>query len=567
MSALHQPFRESLDSTTMLLPARFLFSALVLTGLTGSTAFHPATAGSPSTPVAGPAESVATGETIGSAIDAASTADTDAAPRVADTGGVGKIPGPGETAKAPDTTASWAPPPRNIVLILSDDHRYDFMGFHERAPDFLETPHMDRMALGGMHLRNAFVTTALCSPSRASILTGQYAHNHGVVDNQRLVPEGTTFFPELLQDAGYETAYVGKWHMGSSSDDPRPGFDHWVSFRGQGVYLNPLLNVNGSHSQFEGHTSDILTDHAIEWLEGRSTDRPFFLYLSHKAVHANFTPTERHRGRYADVAPEYPVTMANTEQNYRGKPRWVEEQRYSWHGVDHMYHGETVYDRFYRDYAETVLSIDDSIGRVLDHLEESDLAESTLVVYMGDNGFMFGEHGLIDKRNAYEESMRVPMLAYAPGYVESGSVLDEMILNIDVAPTFLALAGVNAPGRMDGRSFLPLLAGESVDDWRNEFAYEYFWEYPFPHTPTVFALRGDRYKYMFYHGVWDVNELYDLELDPFERHNLIHSPDHQERILTMRARLFDVLEADDAVDVQFRRPGNFQADQRLLDAE
>ncbi len=156
---------------------------------------------------------------------------------------------------------------------------------------------------------------------------------------------------------------------------------------------------------------------------------------------------------------------------------------------------------------------------------------------------------------------------YAPGHIESGSSIDEMILNVDVAPTLLALAGVQAPATMDGRSFLPLLEGGSVANWRTEFLYEYFWEYPFPHTPTVYALRGDRYKYMFYHGVWDINELYDLELDPLERHNLIHSPDHQPRIREMRDRLFGLLEADDAVDVQFRRPGDFQADERLLDAE
>ncbi|MEX2401001.1 MAG: sulfatase-like hydrolase/transferase, partial [Rhodothermales bacterium] len=290
--------------------------------------------------------------------------------------------------------------PQNVVFILSDDHRFDAMGFHERAPDFLETPHMDRMAREGVHVANAFVTTSLCSPSRASILTGRYAHNHGVVDNNRLVPDGTTFFPELLQEAGYETAYVGKWHMGASNDNPRPGFDHWVSFPGQGVYYNPTLNVNGERSQFEGHTSDILTEHAIDWLEGRSGEEPFFLYLSHKNVHARFEPAERHDGVYADEEIDYPVTMANTEQNYLGKPEWVEEQRYSWHGVDHMYHGDLVYDQFYRRYNETLLSLDDSIGRVLEYLEANGLAENTLVIYMGDNGFMFGEHGLIDKRQA-----------------------------------------------------------------------------------------------------------------------------------------------------------------------
>lgn len=457
--------------------------------------------------------------------------------------------------------------PQNVVFILSDDHRYDAVGFHDNAPDFLETPNMDRMAREGMHIRNAFVTTSLCSPSRASILTGQYAHNHGVVDNQREVPEGTVFFPQLLQDAGYETAFVGKWHMGQETDDPRPGFDYWVSFRGQGPYYNPTLNVNGARTAHEGYTTDLLTEYAIEYLEQRDRNRPFFLYLSHKAVHAMFEPAERHAGRYDEVDPPHPPSMANTEQNYRDKPRWVREQRYGWHGVDHMYHGELEFDTFYRRYVETLLGLDDSVGRVLDYLEQNGLAENTLVVYMGDNGFSFGEHGLIDKRQAYESSIRVPMMAWSPGYIEEGSSIDEMVLNIDVAPTVLNLAGADVPEWMDGRSFLTLLQGGDVPDWREEFVYEYYWEHPFPHTPTVYALRGDRYKYMFYHGVWDLNELYDLELDPQERHNLINSPEHQERITRMRTRLFDLLAADDAVDVEFRPPGGWQADERLLHEE
>ena len=201
---------------------------------------------------------------------------------------------------APSLGAQQGGAPRNVVFILSDDHRYDFMGFHPNAPEWLQTPNLDRMARGGAHVANAFVSTALCSPSSASILTGQYAHRHGVIDNNRAIPAGTRFFPEYLQGAGYRTAFIGKWHMGNDSDEPRPGFDRWVSFRGQGVYVNPTLNVDGVRAQATGHTSDILTDHAIEWLEKQRASepgRPFFLYLSHKAVHAEFQPAERHRGR------------------------------------------------------------------------------------------------------------------------------------------------------------------------------------------------------------------------------------------------------------------------------
>lgn len=472
---------------------------------------------------------------------------------------------------SPLATAQPADAPENVVFILSDDHRYDYMGFHPDGPDFLETPAMDRMAEEGAHLANAFVTTSLCSPSRASILTGQYTFRHGVVDNQHLVPEGTRFFPQDLQEAGYETAYIGKWHMGAANDDPRPGFDRWVSFRGQGVYYDPTFNIDGERQQMDGYVTDLLTDYALDWLnEGRDGDQPFFLYLSHKAVHAEFEPAERHEGRYADAYIPKPQSMKNIEQNYEGKPNWVREQRYSWHGVDHMYHGRDDHpqslDEIITRYSESLMAVDESIDRVLNYLEEAGLAENTLVVYMGDNGFMLGEHGLIDKRQAYEESMRVPMLAWAPGFITPGTTVEENVMNIDIAPTVLEAAGGAMPSdhTVDGQSFLPLLAGEEVPDWRSTFVYQYFWEHAFPHTPTTYAIRGDRYKYIYYHGVWDKNELYDLETDPQEMHNLIDAPEHQERVQEMRNEMFDIFEASGATDVKFRRPSDFQADERVI---
>ena len=454
--------------------------------------------------------------------------------------------------------------PRNVVLILSDDHRYDFMSFMKGAPPFLRTPALDRMAKEGVHVRNAFVTTSLCSPSRASILTGKYAHRHGIVDNSTPIPPGTAFFPAQLQRAGYRTAYVGKWHMGHEDDEPRPGFDHWVSFRGQGVYSDPQLNINGERRQLEGYTTDLLTDQALEWLErqqsGAASTRPFFLVLGHKAVHAEFEPAPRHRGRYAGAPIPYPETMADTEENYRGKPAWVREQRYSWHGVEHMYHGAMEFDQFYRAYCETLLALDDSVGRVLDHLDRTGLSRSTLVIYMSDNGFLLGEHGLIDKRNAYEESIRVPMIAWAPGYLEAGTSIDQLVRNIDIAPTLLDLAGAGPPEDMDGRSVLAALRGEDVS-WEGELLYEYYWEYAFPHTPTTLALRGDRYKFIYYPGVWDRQELYDLAADPQERHNLAADPAHAARVKAMRERLWDRLEKGGGMTVPLRR-GDFQANER-----
>jgi arylsulfatase A-like enzyme len=462
--------------------------------------------------------------------------------------------------------AETAATPRNIVFILSDDHRYDFMGFHERAPAWLETPAMDRLAAGGAHLRQAFVTTSLCSPSRASILTGRYAHNHRIVDNSSPIPPGTTFFPALLQAANYATGFFGKWHMGEVDDSPQPGFSRWVSFRGQGTYVDPVLNIDGKQQPRQGYTTDILTDLALDWLQQlqrETPDQPFFLYLSHKAVHAEFVPAPRHAGRYAGQPIPYPATMANTEANYRGKPQWVREQRYGWHGVDYAYHGQIDFDTFYRRYAETLLALDDSIGRVLDYLESSGLAASTLVVYMGDNGFMLGEHGLIDKRQAYEESMRVPMLAYAPGFLAPGTKIDALVRNIDIAPTVLDLAGVAVPAGMDGRSLVPAFKGEAADG-DDEMLYEYYWEHAFPHTPTTFALRTGRYKYIHYHGLWDRNEFYDLQTDPEERHNLIDVPAFQADVRRLRDRLWERLEATGGMQIPLKRSTDWQAAERKL---
>ena len=472
---------------------------------------------------------------------------------------------------ATNARAQTAPAPRNVVFVLSDDHRFDFMSFHEGAPPFLETPNMDRMAREGAHLANAFVSTSLCSPSRASILTGQYAHRHGVVDNMADVPPGTRYFPQDLQEAGYVTGFFGKWHMGGDSDEPRAGFNRWVSFRGQGVYYDPLLNVDGEQVQREGYTTDILTDYAIQWLDdvqANEPEKPFFLYLSHKNVHAEFEPAERHAGRYADVPPAYPETMYREAEGIETWPEWVKEQRSSWHGVDYMYHGRINFNDFYRRYNETLLSLDESLGRVLDYLEQHGLSENTLVIYMGDNGFSFGEHGLIDKRHAFEESMRVPMLAWAPGFVAPGTRIDRMVMNIDVAPTLLDLAGASMPEAhvIDGASFLPLLQGRDIPDWRTDIMYEYYWEYTFPQTPTQFALRTDDYKFVFFYGLWGENALFDLKKDPQERYNLINDEAYRETARDLQDRLFDKLESTGGMQIPFRRPrGGQQALTRPAD--
>ncbi len=438
--------------------------------------------------------------------------------------------------------------PRNVIFILVDDHRYDAMGFLQ-GQAFLSTPHLDAMGRSGVHLPNAFVTTALCSPSRASILTGLYAHQHRVVDNNNPVSPELIFFPQYLQQAGYQTAFIGNWHMGGEADDPQRGFDHWVSFKGQGTYLpsNNGLNVNGQRVPQKGYITDELTDYALDWLRQRKADKPFMLYLSHKAVHAEFIPAERHKGRYAGRQFVEPKTI--NPANHRGAPLWVRNQRNSWHGVDFPYHSDLDIAEYYKRYAETLLAVDDSVGRVMDWLKQRGLSESTLVIYMGDNGFAFGEHGLIDKRTAYEESMRVPLLAHCPELFKGGGKINEVVANIDIAPTILEAAGLQAPKAMAGRSFLALVKGAPVN-WRETLLYEYYWERNHPHPPTLHALRGDQYKYIRYHGIWDVDELYDLRADPLETSNLIFSPEHQPIIKRMNQQLFDTLSETGGMYIQ-----------------
>lgn len=444
----------------------------------------------------------------------------------------------------------------NVVFILTDDHRYDFMGFTGKLP-WQKTPSMDRMAKQGAYFKNAFVTTSLCSPSRASILTGQYSHVHTIVDNQAGEPDGLVYFPQYLQKNGYQTSFFGKWHMGDDDDHPRPGFDHWESFRGQGVYYNPELNIDGKHVAYSDSTyiTDLLTNHAIDWLNNRDKNKPFFLYLSHKAVHAPVTPAKRHAGMYKNMKYALPPTYYQTlsdEYKALGWPQWVKEQRYSWHGVDYPYHSHQSIEETVQTYAETLLAVDESVGTVLDYLEKNGLQENTMVVYMGDNGFSWGEHGLIDKRHFYEESVKVPFLVYAPGIFKGGKTIERMVQNIDIAPTVLQLAGLQKPAYLPGKSFVQLLKGDTTQ-WRNKIFYEYYWEYDFPMTPTVYGVRTDKYKYIRYMGIWDQNELYDIENDPDEIHNLIRDPNYDKLVQELAGNLFDWLQSTNGMQIPIKR--------------
>lgn len=437
-----------------------------------------------------------------------------------------------------------ARPRPNFVFILVDDLRYDVFS-HANHP-FIETPNIDFLAEHGLVFRNAFVTTSLCSPSRASFLTGRYMHNHRVVDNVERMPKSTITFPQLLQDSGYLTAFIGKWHMGGSSDEPRPGFDHWVSFRGQGTYWpeKQKININGDLVDRKKYMTDELTDYATNWLSMRKGTEPFLLYLSHKGVHGLYEPAERHRDVYRHREIEWPVAIERPLNPEGGKPMWVLDQRNSWHGVEFPYYGRSQQsiEEMYRHYCEMVLSIDESVGRLLKKIEEMSFSKNTVFIFTSDGGHLWGEHGLIDKRCAYEESIRIPLLVYAPAYVSQGKALESIVSNIDVAPSLLELTGIEPPEWMDGQSFADFLTDPRQDeDQSRSLLYEYYWEPQFPQTPTTFCLRKSRFKLIQYHGIWDSDELYDIKNDPHEQTNLINHPQYQDTVSSLRRDLHEKL--------------------------
>lgn len=456
-------------------------------------------------------------------------------------------PAPADTAANAVTNSGATSARPNIVFVLVDDLRYDGMGFLQPS---LHTPNIDRMAREGTYYPNAVVTSSLCSPSRATILTGMTARNHGVVDNNDASEEGLTFFPAYLQQQGYQTAFVGKWHMGMDTDKPRPGFDRWVSFKGQGSYwpaktesaqASPFLNVDGKEVPQKGYITSELTDYAMDWLEhGRDPNKPFFLYLSHKAVHSDPLPEPKHAHQYDNTVFPLPASAADTPENNAGKPVWVLNQRNSWHGIDFFYNADMSMPEYLKYYYGALSSVDDSLGRVMDYLRKNHLDKNTLVVFTSDNGYQIGEHGLIDKRNAYQSSVRVPLVVWEPGTVPAGAVNEGRIRNLDFAPTFLAAAGAAEPAQFEGKSAWDLWTGKMpVTDWKpGDFTYEYYWEYNFPMTPTTFAIERDGIKYIQYYGVWDREEIYDLKNDPEEMHNLADDPAWLDRKNELRDALF-----------------------------
>ncbi len=455
----------------------------------------------------------------------------------------------------------------NFVVFLVDDLRFDMLGF--AGHPFVETPHIDRLAREGTQFTNAFVTTSLCCPSRASLLTGLYAHQHGVTTNLgiELGPEHTTF-PMLLSGAGWDTAFVGKWHMGDGAD-PRPGFDHWVSFDGQGRYFDPVINENGDETEVEGYVTDLLTDRALAWLDARrdaGDADPFCLFVSHKATHTPMAPAARHRGRYASASIAAPPSAGD---DLAGKPEILRRAAsFGWETADIEAHANDPVPEsvpapawdirsYVQAYLETTLSVDDSVGRLIAKLEEQGVMNDTVFLFASDNGYTFGEHQAPDKRLAWEESIHVPFIVYAPGRVDAGAVLDDIVLNIDVAPSLLDWAGIDGAESMAGRSFVPVLAG-NAPDWRDHFFYSYFREHNLLGIPTTLAVRTKEWKYVRYPESLEPNEeLYRVDRDPFELTNLAAEPDARETLDELRAMLAGSMQETAYAVPEHARPPSF----------
>jgi arylsulfatase A-like enzyme len=420
----------------------------------------------------------------------------------------------------------------NVVFILVDDLRWDALAC--AGHPFVKTPHIDRLAKEGARFRNAFVTTPICLPSRACFLTGQYAHTHGVTgagDHDARGDQLVTF-PRLLQDAGYETAYVGKWHIGND-DRPRPGFDRWVSFSGQGKYVNPDLNVNGQRVHAEGYMTDLLTDHAVGVIQTPHT-KPWLLYLSYTAVHAPFIPADRHQDLFADM----PIIRApGAKDTLEGKPVLRREgTRFSPNDPDVSTSDDNI-----RNQLRCLMAVDEGIGRIVKALEEAGQLEQTLIVFTSDHGYFWGEHNLGGKHGPYEEALRIPLLMRYPQRIRSGITLDALVLNLDLAPTFLELGGVKLSGNLHGRSLVPLLANAAAP-WRTSFLAEYFYNRgQTPRFPTWQAVRTERWKYIRYPDQVGMDEMYSVDADPHEMTNRIDDPASARTLVELKAELEQLL--------------------------
>jgi N-acetylglucosamine-6-sulfatase len=433
----------------------------------------------------------------------------------------------------------------NVVVILTDDQRWDCMSC--AGHPFLKTPNMDRLAAEGARFANMFVTTSLCSPSRATYLSGLYAHTHQVLNNFTDYPATLPSYPRRLQESGYETAYIGKWHMNEKTDEKQPGFDYWASHKGQGTYNDTTFNIEGRREVLKGYYAHRVTEVAVDWLK-RPHQRPFLMIMGHKAPHGPFEPEPKYATIFDTIRIERPKTANDTGE---GKPSWVKWRVPTWHGIDGPLYGLKDYNKFVRGYLGTICSVDDSVGQIYAALKAIGELDNTLFVYISDNGFMIGEHGAIDKRCMYEESIRVPLLVRYPELIREPRVINEMALNLDLAPSVLDICGAKPFDRVHGLSWKNLASGASKD-WRKSWYYEYNYEREFPYTPNVRGVRTDEWKYIHYPNGDDQPdkykaELYHLKNDPLETRNLIDAPECADQVKNLKAELARLMAATNAL--------------------
>jgi len=430
----------------------------------------------------------------------------------------------------------------NILFIMSDDHASHAMSCYGSRIN--KTPNLDRIATGGMRFENCFCGNSICGPSRAAILTGKHSHANGFRTNGDRFDGSQQTLPKLLKAAGYQTAIIGKWHLVT---DPT-GFDYWNILPGQGAYHDPMFIEMGERKKHQGYVTDLITDFSMDWLRKRDKSKPFFLMCHHKAPHRNWQPDAKHAKLYEDADIPEPPTF-NDDYKTRGTAARTTTMTIENHltksdvkadvpaGLTGSARKSWLYQRYIKDYLRCVASVDDNVGRLLDFLDKEGLAQDTIVVYTSDQGFYLGDHGWYDKRFMYEESLRMPFIIRYPRAIKPGTVNRDLVQNIDFAPLFLDAAGQPTPADMHGRSFLPLLRGETPKDWRASLYYHYY-EYPAVHSvKRHYGVRTQRHKLIhFYHDV-DEWELYDLEKDPRELNNVYADPAYADTVKELKAEL------------------------------
>jgi arylsulfatase A-like enzyme len=480
-----------------------------------------------------------------------------------------------------------APKRPNILFLFTDDHAPHAIGaYGTRYAALNPTPNIDALAAQGMLFRNSFCTNSICGPSRAVILTGKHSHLNGFMANGNRFNGDQVTFPKILQKGGYRTALIGKWHLGSNPQ----GFDYWDILPGQGDYYNPVFINKDGRRTVEGYCTDLVTDLAIEWLEKqRESDQPFVLMCQHKAPHRNWMPPLRHLDLYQDVTLPEPATLFDTYEDnaspvrhqemeidrhmnvvydlfadpYEGWDSKAGTDKSGFRNLKKMTTGQRAawtrgfakenaafrkanlsgrdlvrwkYQRYMKNYLRTIRGVDDNVGRMLEYLKKTGLDKNTVVVYSSDQGFYLGDHGWYDKRWMYEESLKMPLIVRWPGVTRPGSKSNQLVQNLDYAQTFLEMANVASPDAMQGRSLVPLLRGEAPADWRSSIYYHYY-GYPAVHqVPRHYGIRTGRYKLIWFYQ-FDEWELYDLQTDPDELHNLYGDPAQQKRIAGLKREL------------------------------